>query len=44
MSGGKAHKRILLVEDEAIIALDEQRILETHDYDVDVVHSGEAGE
>lgn len=37
-----AHRRILLVEDVAIIAMEEQRILESHDYDVDIVHSGEA--
>ncbi|MFO7782378.1 MAG: PAS domain-containing protein, partial [Spirochaetia bacterium] len=42
MSGDTARRRILLVEDEAIIALDEQRILESHDYAVDIVHSGEA--
>ncbi|NBF40485.1 MAG: PAS domain S-box protein [Spirochaetes bacterium] len=43
MSGDTEHRRILLVEDEAIIAMDEQRILESHDYAVDIVHSGEAG-
>jgi two-component sensor histidine kinase/CheY-like chemotaxis protein len=41
MSAGTAHRRILLVEDEAIIAMDEQRILASHGYDVGIVHSGE---
>jgi PAS domain S-box-containing protein len=35
-------KTILLVEDEALIALSQQKMLERHGYDVVVVHSGEA--
>ncbi|MFP4375394.1 MAG: PAS domain-containing protein, partial [Spirochaetaceae bacterium] len=33
--------RILLVEDEAIIALSERKMLERHGFSVEVVHSGE---
>jgi PAS domain S-box-containing protein len=36
------HRRLLLVEDEAIIALSERHMLEAHGYDVVVVHSGES--
>ncbi len=34
-------KKILLVEDEALIALSERRLLEKHGFDVEVAHSGE---
>lgn len=35
------HSRILLVEDEAIIALNEKMVLEKHGHDVVIVYSGE---
>jgi PAS domain S-box-containing protein len=34
-------KRLLLVEDEALIALSESRLLEKHGFDVEIAHSGE---
>ncbi len=34
-------KKILLVEDEALIALSEARMLEKHGFEVSIVHSGE---
>lgn len=39
--GADRHTRILLVEDEALIALSEKQSLEGHGYAVAVVHSGE---
>lgn len=38
---GDTPKRILLVEDEALIALDEQQVLQDAGYNVTVAHSGE---
>ena len=35
-------RKLLLVEDEAIVALNETRILERNGFEVEVVHSGEA--
>ena len=40
--GSGIQKKILLVEDDAIIALDEQVVLTQYGYDVLVVHSGNA--
>ena len=41
MSGESAGKNILLVEDEALIALNEQALLERHGFRVKTVHSAE---
>ncbi len=40
-NGPDSRRRILLVEDEAIVALSEKRTIEKHGFDVVVVHSGE---
>lgn len=42
MNTDGGQRRILLVEDEAVIALSQRRMLEGHGYDVAVAHSGEA--
>ncbi len=41
MNRNLADKKILLVEDEAIIAMTEAKMLEKHGFDVDIAHDGQ---